>query len=120
MYIPSAFVSSKRLLGVGMPPRDPVRPLKGIRVVSSQVVRYYPNFPKAFATFRQLALSRGYVFNAANQTVPLSKPAMRSAVEAAKDCGELYAALNCGDCWLCTPCERTYSGVHPPRPLDST
>jgi len=103
-----------------MPPRDPVRPLKGIRVVSSQVVRYYPNFPKAFATFRQLALSRGYVFNAANQTVPLSKPAMRSAVEAAKDCGELYAALNCGDCWLCTPCERTYSGVHPPRPLDST
>ena len=58
-------------------------------------------------------MSTGHVFNAFNQAVPLSRASQRSAVAAAKDCGELYAALNCGDCWLCTPCLRTLSGEHP-------
>jgi hypothetical protein len=36
-----------------------------------QVVRYYPNFDKAFQLLKALALERSYVCNAANERVPL-------------------------------------------------
>ena len=35
----------------------------------TKVVRYYPNFDKAFNCLKQLALERNHVFNAANKKV---------------------------------------------------
>jgi hypothetical protein len=72
----------------------------------TKVPRYYPNFPKAFALMKALALQRNHVFNAHNKKVTFEAGAQRAAIDMAADCAALYAAVDCGDFWLCTPCEQ--------------
>jgi len=84
----------------------------------TKVVRYYPQFDKAFGLMKKLALERGCVYSASNAEVRLQSPYQRAAVEAAKTCQDLYQAVHCGDFWLCTPCHRTMDPTRPP--LDGT
>eukprot|EP00850_Spirogloea_muscicola_P017708 SM000155S01637 [mRNA] locus=s155:42573:48141:+ [translate_table: standard] len=75
-----------------------------IQLGHSRVLRYYPNFTRAFKLMKTQILERGYVFNAANERVSLAEGSQRQQVEAALDCSDLYKVVG-GDFYVVTPCQ---------------
>jgi len=69
----------------------------------AKIVRYHPNFDRAFSITKNLMLERKEVYNAANNLVDLSNPAKLEAIEAAQSCSELFSTVN-EDFWIVTPC----------------
>eukprot|EP00850_Spirogloea_muscicola_P010134 SM000058S18564 [mRNA] locus=s58:532851:538878:- [translate_table: standard] len=87
-----------------------------IQLGHSRVLRYYPNFSRAFKLMKTQILERGYVFNAANERVSLAEGSQRQQVEAALDCSDLYKLVG-GDFYVVTPCQ---SLADPTLVLDGT
>lgn len=73
----------------------------------AQVVRYYPNFARAFRIVKELIHERGSVNDAANRPVNLNDPEKLKAVDAAQDCAELYKVIG-RDFWVVTPCNSSH------------
>jgi hypothetical protein len=73
----------------------------------AQVVRYYPNFDRAFKIVKDLIHESGYVNDAANHPVNMKDPAKMKAVDSAKDLSELFKLVG-RDFWVVTPCNSTH------------
>ncbi|KAG0562763.1 hypothetical protein KC19_9G169700 [Ceratodon purpureus] len=73
----------------------------------AQVVRYYPNFERAFKIVKDLIHEKGYVNDAANRLVNMKDPGKLRAVDAAKDCSDLFKVIG-RDFWVVTPCNSTH------------
>lgn len=69
----------------------------------ARVVRYYPNFSRAFAILKNLMLTAKCVYNASNDRVEFSSFEQLKAIEAATTCSDLYNIVG-GDFWVVTPC----------------
>ncbi|KAL3699782.1 hypothetical protein R1sor_017804 [Riccia sorocarpa] len=72
----------------------------------SKIVRYYPNFQRAFGVAKKIILEERQVFNAANKPVDLSDPMQLLAIDSAATCRELYDVVG-QDFWIVTPCHST-------------
>ncbi|KAH9300863.1 hypothetical protein KI387_012446, partial [Taxus chinensis] len=70
----------------------------------AKVVRYYPNFNRAFSIAKTLMLKGKDVYNAANDLVDLPDPAKLEAIKSAQTCPELYSTVN-EDFWVVTSCQ---------------
>ncbi|GBG82838.1 hypothetical protein CBR_g36368 [Chara braunii] len=81
----------------------------------SRIVRYYPNFARAFALMKQTMLEAGEVYNGANNPVSVSDTVLHERIIAAKDCKDLYPIVG-EDFWVVTPCE----GLHTGKVLEGT
>ncbi|KAH6556121.1 hypothetical protein KP509_1Z203500 [Ceratopteris richardii] len=81
----------------------------------AQVVRYYPNFPRAFSLLKDVIRSDQRVYNALNDPVELSM-AQLQAVEMAETCAQVYDVIG-EDFWVVTPC---YSVATEGKILDGT
>lgn len=76
----------------------------------AKVVRYYPNFNRAFSITKTLMLERKDVYNAANNLIDLSDPANLEAIKAAETCSDLYSTIS-EDFWVVTSCHsKAYEG----------
>uniref|UniRef100_A0A0D6R5N2 Suppressor of RPS4-RLD 1 n=1 Tax=Araucaria cunninghamii TaxID=56994 RepID=A0A0D6R5N2_ARACU len=77
----------------------------------AKIVRYYPNFKRAFSIAKALMLERKNVNNAANELVDLSDPEKLEAIKIAQTCSDLYSTVN-EDFWLVIPCNSiAYEGL---------
>ncbi|KAI5065864.1 hypothetical protein GOP47_0018488 [Adiantum capillus-veneris] len=74
----------------------------------ARVVRYYPNFPRAFAILKDMIISKRCVYDASNGPVLLSKLQLQ-AIEAAESCNQMYEVIG-EDFWVVTPCHSVASG----------
>ncbi|MCO5575061.1 hypothetical protein L7F22_028858 [Adiantum nelumboides] len=81
----------------------------------AQVVRYYPNFPRAFVILKDMMKSKRCVYNAANDLVELSRLQLQ-AIEAAESCAQIYDVIG-EDFWVVTPC---HSAASEGKVLDGT
>lgn len=82
----------------------------------AKIVRYYPNFDRAFSITKNLMIERKEVYNAANNLVDLSNPVTLEAIEAARSCCELFGTVN-EDFYIVTPC---YSTAFEGKSLEGT
>lgn len=73
----------------------------------ARVVRYYPNFPRAFSILKNMMISKGCVYNASNDPVELSRLQLQ-AIEAAEICPQIYEIIG-EDFWVVTPCHSVAS-----------
>lgn len=72
----------------------------------ARVVRYYPNFFRAFTILKNLMINKKCVHNAANNPIEFSSLEQLQAIEAAESCAQLYDIIG-EDFWVATPCHST-------------
>lgn len=70
----------------------------------ARVVRYYPNFHRAFSILKNLMLVEKCVHNASNNLIDVSRSEQLQAINAANTCSDLYTIVG-EDFWVVTPCQ---------------